>query len=347
MNNSNRTSDIIGVILYVLIVAAITYITANALWLTIMLPPAIALLHMRQGWQVGAFANVFIIVIFFKIIGVAPALLLTTVMVATTITYGFIDKKTTEQTIQSAVLSMLVNLFIFEVLMPDYSLLSAIKTAIDSYAITPELTEILNQMSLNGSVSGSAETIFNDLKQMFSMIVPAVCLMLFTIYSILIYRLDYWLLTLLKLPIAKRKALRNIRLPGNPIIGTSIIIFTALAASLFSQKIGDLMIINVFYIVLFIFALQGLSSIAYIAHRTGINKILQILLIGVAIMLLQLIGLAIAGWIDLTFGTGRTRRGGKWLWMNKTLKIYPVIASFLRLSCYWLPLVPLLPKISI
>lgn len=313
MNNTNRTSDIIGFTLYILIVGVMIYITGSPLWLAIMLPPAIALLHMRQGWQVGAVANVLIIITYFKIIGVAPALLLITVMVATTIAYGFIDKKTTEQTIQSAALSMLVNLLIFEVLMPDYSLLSAIKMAITSYTITPDLAEVLNQMSASGSVSGSAETIFNDLKQTLTMIVPAGSLMLVTIYSILIYQLDYWLLTRLKMPVVKRQVLRNIQLPGNPIIGTSIIIFMALGASLFSQSFGDLMVINVFYVVLFIFTLQGLSSIAYITHRAGINRIVRMILMLVAIVILQLIGLAIAGWIDLTFGIGRPRRGGRGL----------------------------------
>ncbi len=190
-------------------------------------------------------------------------------------------------------------------LISDGGGLSALsRQTVDSFELPSELIDSFKQAGIAETDSQLLQ-LEKELKQMLFLLSPSIFISSIFIDIVICYLLSAFVLHKLGAKIKKAPKLSKVTLPGNPIIGTLLVILLAwLAATLF-EDIGALIQVNTVFMVLSLFAVQGVAvladAISYIRFGVVLRYIIFAIVLLANLVLLGLYGLAIIGWLEASF----------------------------------------------
>ncbi len=196
----------------------------------------------------------------------------------------------------ASLIGLLLLLFIVQNLFLTEDIGSIMRQELNSVEVPIELFEQLNILDQIGS--GDAQNLMKEFKQMMLLVVPSVFAFAFFIHTVIIYYLSNIVLRKMGHAVMPPAKLSSINLPGNPILGTLLMIVMALLLTWLFPQYGEAFTVNAMYLVLLVFSVQGVAVLAFAVKMFKFNKVIIFIF---ALLLLQLHGLAIIGWIEVGF----------------------------------------------
>ncbi len=212
-------------------------------------------------------------------------------------------RRPVEETVFGALLAALFGLLLLLIavqILSGGSLLELLQQTIDEVALPAELIDSFAQISGAASDFDRLQ-LEQTFKQMMLTVMPSVFALALFIQVVISYLLSAVTLRKLGHNLLAAKKFSNIKLPGNPIGGTLIVVILALLAAWLLPDYGNAITVNTMYVVLLLFAVQGLAVLAHTVKYIKLNVILKIVIFAVTLAFIQLHGLAIVGWLEASF----------------------------------------------
>ncbi len=200
----------------------------------------------------------------------------------------------------SVLMGLLLLLLTVQLLSAGNGLSTVVSETIDSITIPAELLDSFSQVGIGSGGNDLAE-LEAMLKQMMMTIMPSIFALTIFIHVVISYLLSAFSLRRLGHDIVRPIRFSSITLPGNPIVGSFLIVLLALLTSWLFADYGTVIIVNTMYLVLLLFAVQGLAVLAFAVKQLKLNVFLRIVIFIIALILIQLYGLAIVGWLEASF----------------------------------------------
>ncbi len=210
----------------------------------------------------------------------------------------------TEKTIFASLIAALIGTLILLVVVQNVfggaGLSDAMAEAIDGIDLPPELISQVEEINQIDGV-GDAASLRESLKQLILLIIPALLAFALFIQCVVVYLLTLITLRKFGVKVKRPTKLAAVKLPGNPIVGTLIMVVAALFLSWILPDFGTAVTVNTMYLIIMMFAVQGLAVLAYAAQKLRVNGLFKWLIAIGALLLLQAHGLAIIGWLEAGF----------------------------------------------
>ncbi len=187
--------------------------------------------------------------------------------------------------IASFSLMLLITKFVF-----NYDIVASLSADIKNFEFPPEL------LAGSGLATGAFE--LQQLKSFILKLIPSMIVMVSLIYVSAIYFLVVFIVKRMDKDYVG-KSINQFYLPGKPLMGTTLMILVAMLLGTLLND--DIFIINTLYIVMMIFAFNGIAALFFILDRMRTKGILKFVLGIVMILFLQMLGLSILGWLDQVF----------------------------------------------
>ncbi len=199
----------------------------------------------------------------------------------------------------SAMVGVAVLLFALQGLAADLNIAEVVREQVEAVQLPAQMLDQFK--ASNPEIASEIGDLENAFKEMMLQMMPIIIATAVFLNSLLVYLFTIYILHARRyktLPLVK---LSRIRLPGNPMLGTTLIIVMALLSSWLVPRWGDVVVVNAIYLVVLIFAVQGVAVVAFFLTRTKLNRLVKVVLFIALTVLLQVFGLAIAGWLDAGF----------------------------------------------
>jgi uncharacterized protein YybS (DUF2232 family) len=187
-------------------------------------------------------------------------------------------------------------------LLIEGDLLEVLTQEVSQMTFPEEFMNALGEVQVEGVYSLEAQA-----KQVFLMMLPAVVLTLLSAYVVLNYAFGHWLLIKMKMRVVPMVSFDKFSLPQNIIMGTTIILVGTLIVGQLSSGLGFNLMINVMYMILLIFSVQGLAVGTFVLGKYRVFWFLKLPALVAMTLFLQLFGLAVVGWLDLVFDLRKIR----------------------------------------
>ncbi len=284
------------VILVLLLMAKLT----GASILLIAAPLIIAFCSYRQGWLVAVLLLADFLLFQFLLSSFQLNLSFQpyTVLAAAGVTMGYkIKQKQFEESLLYAIVTAIFALLILLVSSKYIFNLDLIALIIKEVKAVDIPLSILEDNGFATSELG-----LQQLKNLIVEIIPAMIVMVISIYTFVLY----WLFNFMMKMVDKQykaKPISQFYLPERPILGTAIILLVAFIATTITDN--GVFVSNVLYLVMLLFAFNGVALIFFVLERGRWNAFLRVVAAIFLIAFLQLIGLSIVGWVDEAFGLRR------------------------------------------
>lgn len=192
---------------------------------------------------------------------------------------------------------------IISALIIQSDLITAFKTYILEMTLPETLLSQFAQLSEEGVMPLEQQT-----KIFVLMIMPSMALIVMTLYAMANLWLSHFILKRLKSNVLDMPEFSTMRLPDNIIMGTTIILLLTLLATQMMVVDSLSLMVNVMYVMMMIFMLQGLTVLAFFFRKLKTPAILAWPLTLVGILFLQVLGLGLLGWVDALFDLRKLRR---------------------------------------
>ncbi len=199
----------------------------------------------------------------------------------------------------SAMIGVVVLLFAMQGLVADIGIGELVREQIQAVQLPVQMLDQLK--AANPGLEAEVGSLEEGIKQVTLAMLPVIIAVMMFFNCLVVYIFTLFILRLMRyktLPLIK---LSRLRLPGNPMAGTTCIIIISLLLSWLVPRLGDTIIMNTLYIVVLIFSVQGIAVLSFFLERTKFNRFIKGVLFVVGLFLLQVYGLGIVGWLDVGF----------------------------------------------
>lgn len=181
-------------------------------------------------------------------------------------------------------------------------ILTLIKDNMMQLEFPPEILEAFSNLETDEFYSVEV-----FIKQTALLSLPSMTISLVLALVFINFRLAHLLLTRLKHNVIAYVPFREIKLPQDIIMGTTIILVLTFLTNYFVDTIGMALLDNVIIIVMLIFSFQGLSVLSFFLDKNRIKGILGSIAFIFLALILHIFGLSIIGWVDAVFDIRKLR----------------------------------------
>ncbi|MCK8060879.1 MULTISPECIES: DUF2232 domain-containing protein [unclassified Fusibacter] len=186
--------------------------------------------------------------------------------------------------------------FVISEFVLQMDLLTLVKEYVMAMPVPPELLESFSEAQTDTFMNIELEA-----KQLLLMVLPSLVLGAMALYSLLNFVLLDYVLNKLRKETNALPPLYEMRLPDNIIMGTTIVlVLTLIAAQVISVDSLSLMV-NVMYIVMLTFTMQGLAVLSFYLKKLKLVGIIQLPILIIGLVIFQFVGLSLMGWLDAIF----------------------------------------------
>ncbi len=277
------------------------------MFISCLYPAFFGVYTFRHGYYLGGLSVVLSAIVVMLIPGVAWLNILT-VAGPVGLMLGFAFKKRLKlgEIFLLALATAAVGAAIWYSVMSTYiiqaDILTLIKDNMMALKFPPELLEAFSNLEMDDFYSAEV-----FIKQTALLSLPSMTVSVILAIVFLNFRLAHLLLVKLKHNVIAYVPFREIKLPKDIIMGTTIILVLTFLTNYFFDAIGMVLLDNVILIVMLVFSFQGLTVIAFFLHKNRIKGVLGVIAFTILAVILHVFGLSIIGWIDSVFDTRKLR----------------------------------------
>lgn len=173
--------------------------------------------------------------------------------------------------------------------------------------MTDEITVILKDAGIE-SVLTERGVELAKIAVIFKMLIPSSIIIFATIFSIINYFISSVIMQRIGMDISKIKRFSHFSLPNNIMIGTTVILILSYIVGKLNIVNSQVLFINIFYIFVYVFMVQGLAVLVFYMESVKMNIYLKIITIILVFVFQLIIVIAILGWFDSIFDFRKLRR---------------------------------------
>ncbi len=294
-------------LIFILIAAGLLFVSSligDAFLLPIALPLVIAVFSYRNEMRHSVVFVIMTSIVSLAVSGIAWLFIMTIYGLVGVLTGRYIKlarrhEKAVMSIFISAMVGVVVLLFAMQGLLSDISIGEFVRKQIQEVQLPAQMLDQLK--AANPGIEVEVGNLEDGIKQMTIDMMPVVIAVVVFFNCLIVYIATLAALRLMRYKTLPLLKLSRLRLPGNPMAGTTCIIIIGLLLSWIVPRMGDTIIMNTLYVVVLIFSVQGVAVLSFFLERTKFNRLVRGILFIAGLFLLQVYGLGIVGWLDVGF----------------------------------------------
>ncbi|OPL07900.1 MAG: hypothetical protein AVO33_03250 [delta proteobacterium ML8_F1] len=189
--------------------------------------------------------------------------------------------------------------------------LTTLVTGVSLIAMVEELLaesfQITDRMGLENVLLESGVTL-EDILEIFKLILPSTLILTSAFFAVFNYNVGRVILRRTGFTAGESKPFSQFTLPGNIIMGTTLILILTYLSGYFNIVDTEVLFINILNLFIYIFLLQGLAIIFFLLEKKQFKTGMKIFVVLMVFLLQMVVGVALIGWIDNIFDFRKIRQ---------------------------------------